>query len=171
MWHILTWIHGFFLGPCSLLFIGDSPSEEIFLRISSRRWSRARGVYPSREFRSCSAHFSSIYWLRMHISADGWSGRVEHPFEADHWSFSWNTATCHRNPILRNSQTWPVPLVRTGPIGGPASVFLAGPILNDEQQNFIIRSMKNNPNFRAFVDGRSELSHEAMKDIAPQPES
>lgn len=44
----------------------------------------------------------------------------------------------------------------------------AGPMLNDEQQNFIIRSMKNNPNFRAFVDGRSELSHEAMKDIAPQ---
>ena len=41
-------------------------------------------------------------------------------------------------------------------------------MLNDEQQNFIIRSMKNNPNFRAFVDGRSELSHEAMKDIAPQ---
>ena len=41
-------------------------------------------------------------------------------------------------------------------------------MLNDEQQNFIIRSMKNNPNFRAFVDGRSELSHDAMKDIVPR---
>lgn len=39
-------------------------------------------------------------------------------------------------------------------------------MLTSEQQNFIIRSMKNNPNFRAFVDGRSELSEESMKDIA-----
>lgn len=50
------------------------------------------------------------------------------------------------------------------------SGFLPGPMLNDEQQNFIIRSMKNNPNFRAFVDGRSELSHEAMKDIVSDSE-
>ena len=38
-------------------------------------------------------------------------------------------------------------------------------MLNDEQQNFIIRSMKNNPNFRAFVDGHSGMNQDGMKDI------
>ena len=112
--------------------------------------------------------------------------------KADHWSLSWNTA-CHRNPILNpivfNSpcylmlgprylttgcgknglpSTWLYWSHGNKPAGLRSQKISSGPMLNDEQQNFIIRSMKNNPNFRAFVDGRSELSHEAMKDIAPQ---